>query len=194
MRCIGIAGGISLHAQDDSYISYFNSPFIGHRRSSSIDVYPSDGTWGSHAFSPTDGKITEIRTISMGKKKVFPSSQYDYAIGIVPEGVEDAIVRILHCKPGISVGDSISRGDFIGSLVRSRYFCFWTGPHYHIEAMNPKHFARPSQSFPIISNVGGIQVHKGTSSSKFECEVVRSTKDIVVCASREYSYAKSGPF
>ncbi|MFW9913213.1 MAG: hypothetical protein ACFFEU_12110 [Candidatus Thorarchaeota archaeon] len=185
MRCIGVAGGISLYAHDDSYISYFNSPFIGHRRSSSIDVYPADGTWDGPAFSPIDGKVTELRTLTMGKKKAFPTSSRDYAIAIAPDGVEDTVVRILHCRPRISVGDIVSKGDFIGSLIRSRYFCFWTGPHYHIEAMRSKDFIRPSQSFPIIVETGRVSAISGDSTNQYECEVMKCTQDIVVCSSRE---------
>jgi hypothetical protein len=121
----------------------------------------------------------------MGKKKAFPTSSRDYAIAIAPDGVENTVVRILHCRPRISVGDIISKGDFIGSLIRSRYFCFWTGPHYHIEAMHPKDFVRPSQSFPIIVETGKVSTISGDSTNQYECEVMKCTEDIVVCNSRE---------
>ncbi|MHA2140045.1 MAG: hypothetical protein ACXADF_01085 [Candidatus Thorarchaeota archaeon] len=194
MRCIGVAGGISLYAHDDSYISYFNSPFIGHRRSSSIDVYPYDGSWDGPAFSPVNGKVVEVRKVAMGKKKVFPSSSHDYAIAIAPEGILDTVVRILHCQPSVSVGDKVSKGDYIGSLIRSRYFCYWTGPHYHIEVMQSRDFQRPSQSYPIIVESGKIRINMKETSNKFECEVLKCSKDIVVCTSRDYSYASNGSY
>jgi hypothetical protein len=194
MRSIGVAGGVSFYAHDDSYLSYFNSPFIGHRRFSSIDVYPADGYWDGPAFSPVDGNVTEIRTLTMGKKKVFPTSPSDYAIGVAPDGVEDAVVRILHCRPRVSVGDTVSKGDFIGNLIRSRYFCFWTGPHYHIEAMRPKDFIRPSQSFPIVVETGKVSTISGDSTNQYECEVMRCTQDIVVCRSREIPSASMNDY
>ncbi|MFX0053369.1 MAG: hypothetical protein ACFFAX_06475 [Promethearchaeota archaeon] len=194
MRCIGVAGGISLYAHDDSYLSYFNSPFIGHRRFSSIDVYPADGAWDGPAFSPIDGKVTQVRTLKMGKKKAFPTSSRDYAIAIAPEDVKDTVVRILHCIPRVSKGDVVSKGDFIGSLIRSRYFCFWTGPHYHIEAMHPRDFIRPSQSFPIIAETGKISTDLGDSTNQFECEVMKYTPDILVCGSREIPSASMNDY
>ena len=194
MRCIGVAGGVPLYSLEDSYISYFNSPYIGHRRCSAIDIYPPDSSWDSSAFSPIDGKIVEVRELSMGKKKVFPSSPQDYAIALAPEGVEDVIVRILHCQPDVSVGDKVSKGDLLGGLIRSRYFCYWTGPHYHVEVMHPIHITRPSQSFPIRIEETKVNAHNGTPSSQFECEVVSCTKDIIVCTSRELSFAENGEF
>ncbi|MFW9802958.1 MAG: hypothetical protein ACFFFC_09915 [Candidatus Thorarchaeota archaeon] len=186
---MGVAGSVSLYAHDDSYLSYFNSPFIGHRRFSSIDVYPADGAWDGPAFSPIDGKVTQVRTLKMGKKKAFPTSSRDYAIAIAPDDVTDTIVRILHCRPKVSEGDVVSKGDLIGSLIRSRYFCFWTGPHYHVEAMHPKDFIRPSQSFPIIVKTRTINTILGNSANQFECEVMNCTQDIVECWSHEISSA-----
>jgi hypothetical protein len=194
MRRIGIAGGVSLYAHDDSYLSYFNSPFIGHRRFSSIDVYPADGIWDGPAFSPIDGRITAIRTLKMGMKRAFPTSPNDYAIAIAPEGVEDSVVRILHCKPRVSEGDVVSKGDVIGNMVRSRYFCFWTGPHYHVEAMHPKDFIRPSQSFPIEIDTGKIGTISGVSTNQVECKVMKCTPDIVMCGSREIPSANMNDY
>ncbi|MBE0527494.1 MAG: hypothetical protein IH631_11175 [Candidatus Thorarchaeota archaeon] len=95
------------------------------------------------------GKLVRIRKTTMGMKKEFPTEDYDFGIAIQPEDCEDAIVRILHCSPSLKEGDSVARGDVIGSTIRSRYFNYWTGPHYHIELMRLDSFPRSTRSYQL---------------------------------------------
>ncbi|MHA2380257.1 MAG: hypothetical protein ACXADS_13370 [Candidatus Thorarchaeota archaeon] len=192
MRCVGVASGIELLAPEDSYFSYFNSPYIGHKRGSSVDIYPSHRAWGGPACSPIDGKIVRVKQIAMGEGKVFSSEDRDYGIAMRPDGDSEYIVRILHCHPGVSVGQSVDRGDEIGNILRSRFFCFWTGPHYHIEVMRERDFGRSSQSSPIVVNHPAASVVERGSPAELECEVVESSSDILIGVSRRYSYVKSG--
>ena len=192
MRCIGVAGGVHLYAQEDSFFSYFNSPFIGHKRSSSIDVYPSHQLWGGPAFSPVDGRVQRVKKLRMGMKKVFPTSDADYAIAITPDENNEAIARVLHCTPSVSEGDLVAKGDSIGELLRSRYFCFWTRPHYHIEVMDPNHFQRSSQSFPLNPGFGAAQVISGNDTHKFECEVISCARDVIVAVAKNNAFVKVG--
>ncbi|MHA2208455.1 MAG: hypothetical protein ACXABV_04745 [Candidatus Thorarchaeota archaeon] len=192
MRIVGVAAGTQLFAPDDSFFSYFNSPFIGHKRSSSIDVYPSHQLWGGPAFSPVDGRIQRVKKLRMGMKKVFPTSDSDYAIAISPDENDEVVVRVLHCKPSVSEGDLVAKGDSIGELLRSRYFCFWTRPHYHIEVMDPTHFHRSSQSFPLEPRFEAVQVISGDDTHKFECEVISCTDDVIIVVAKTNVFAKAG--
>ncbi|MFQ5833489.1 MAG: hypothetical protein ACE5H4_12350 [Candidatus Thorarchaeota archaeon] len=191
MRCVGVSSSVELFAQEDSYFSYFNSPYIGHKRCSAIDIYPSHGDWGGPAFSPIDGKVVATRKISMGTKKVFPSEGSDYAIATRPEGT-DKIVRVLHCTPGVSRGDSVDRGDEIGRILRSRFFCFWTGPHYHVEVMDEKDFSRSSQSDPISVDLPSATVIDKGMQKKPECQVTGVSTDIMTGVFAEWSYVRAG--
>ncbi|MHA2386472.1 MAG: hypothetical protein ACXAEE_09720 [Candidatus Thorarchaeota archaeon] len=192
MRIVGVAAGTQLFAPADSFFSYFNSPFIGHRRSSSVDVYPSHQLWGGLAFSPVDGRVHRVRKLKMGMKKVFPTSDSDYAIAIIPDENEEVVVRVLHCQPSVSEGDLVGKGDSIGELLRSRYFCFWTRPHYHIEVMDPNHFQRSSQSFPLNPSLGAAQVISGNETHEFECEVISCTRDGIVAVAKNNAIAQAG--
>ncbi|MCK5238569.1 MAG: hypothetical protein KAR33_03410 [Candidatus Thorarchaeota archaeon] len=149
MRTIGKANGVGIAIPDDAYFSFFNSPYIGHRNCSSVDVYPSHNEWAGPAFSPVKGTVVKLKQIRMGKKRKFETKEYDYAIGIQPDDNEESILRILHCDPTVKIGDEVAPGAEIGSLLRSRYFNFWTGPHYHIDVVNSKYFERSSKSHPI---------------------------------------------
>ena len=142
MRTIGKANGVGIAIPDDAYFSFFNSPYIGHRNCSSVDVYPSHNEWAGPAFSPVKGTVVKLKQIRMGKKRKFETNEYDYATGIKPIDNEDSILRILHCDPTVKIGDEVAPGDEIGSLLRSRYFNFWTGPHYHIDVVNSKFFVK----------------------------------------------------
>lgn len=149
MRVVGSAKGINIHAPDDAYFSYFNSPYIGHNIGSAVDIYPHHQKWGGMIESPISGKVVRIKKMNMGREKQFPTDDFDYAIGILPEGFENTIVRVMHCEPTISEGEIVALGDHIGKALRSRYFNYWTGPHYHVEIQALESFQRSSQSLPL---------------------------------------------
>ena len=149
MRVVGSAAGINIHAPDDAYFSYFNSPYIGHNIGSAVDIYPHHQEWGGPIETPISGKIVKIKKMRMGQAKQFPTSEYDYGIGILPEGLVSDIVRIMHCEPSVTEGETVNLGDHIGSAIRSRYFNYWTGPHYHVEIQPLESFHRSSKSYPL---------------------------------------------
>lgn len=188
---MGTASGVFLFAPEDSYLSFFNSPYIGHRRCSAVDIYPSHEKWHGPGFSPCEGVVKEIRKFKMGRKKSFPTEDYDYAIGIAPDGHDGFLVRMLHCEPAVDEGTYVQAGDYLGKLLRSRYFNYWTGPHYHVEVLHPKDFNRPSQSVPISVNLVTPKIQPSEISNQIECEVSKCTRNIVICGSQSQSYAIS---
>ncbi len=164
MRVVGSAMGIELHAPDDAYFSYFNSPYIGHDIGSAIDIYPHHQEWNGDVLTPVTGKIVRIKKMKMGQPKKFPTNDYDYGIGIRPDESQADIVRIMHCEPNSSEGESVIVGDCIGKVIRSRFFNFWTGPHYHVEIMPLESFSRSSKSYPLELGY------------KFESKTIQSSK------------------
>ncbi|MBY8997287.1 MAG: hypothetical protein KGD60_06115 [Candidatus Thorarchaeota archaeon] len=149
MRVVGSASGINIQAPDDAYFSYYNSPYISHDIGSAIDIYPRHHEWGGDIESPVTGKIVKTKKMRMGQPKQFPTHEYEYGIGILPEESETDVVRILHCKPAVSEGETVNLGDCIGKAIRSRYFNYWTGPHYHVEILSKESFSRSSKSYPL---------------------------------------------
>ncbi len=191
MRRVGSAAGIDLFAPADAYFSYFNSPYVGHKQGASIDIYPNHEEWGGPAYSPIAGQIIRVKKMRMGKETIFPSDEADFGIAIAPEGSTD-IVRILHCIPEVDEGTKVEAGQRLGSLLRSRYFNYWTGPHYHVEIMNARDFNRASQSYPLNVELASVQQVPHETVSELECLIMRVTDDVMIGITDDSPIASSG--
>ena len=191
MRRVGSAAGIDLFAPADAYFSYFNSPYVGHKQGASIDIYPSHEEMSGPAYSPIAGQIIRVKKMRMGKERNFPSDEIDFGIAIAPEGSTD-IVRILHCVPEVDEGTTVEAGQRLGSLLRSRYFNYWTGPHYHMEIMNARDFNRASQSYPLNVELASVQQVPQESVSELECLITRVTDDVMMGITDDSPIVSSG--
>ncbi len=192
MRVVGSAAGIDIHAPDDAYFSYFNSPYIGHDIGSAIDIYPHHQEWGGLVETPVSGKIVRIKKMRMGQPKQFPSHEYDYGIGILPEESEIDIVRIMHCEPTVTEGETVNLGDHIGKAIRSRYFNYWTGPHYHVEIQPLKSFQRSSKSYPLELSYHFESKKPAGSHENIEFIVESVTDDHITGFAEDIGYATMG--
>jgi len=191
MRRVGSAAGIDLFAPADAYFSYFNSPYVGHKQGASIDIYPSHEEWGGPAYSPIAGQVIRVKKMRMGKERIFHSDKADFGIAIAPEGSTN-IVRILHCVPEVDEGTTVEAGQRLGSLIRSRYFNYWTGPHYHVEIMNARDFGRSTKSYPLNVALDSVQQVRQKSASELECLITRVTDDVIVAVTDDSPMAISG--
>ncbi|MHA1943187.1 MAG: hypothetical protein ACW96M_02210 [Candidatus Thorarchaeota archaeon] len=179
MRVVGIASGTKIRAPDDAYFSFFNSPYIGHGRGSSIDIYPVHQSWSGDIVSPVTGKITRMKKMKMGRPKKFPTDDFDFAMGIQPDNSDNDIVRIMHCTPSVQIGDVVETGDPIGTTLRSRFFNYWTGPHYHVEVMDQDSFERSSKSYTFDQFFQFSKQKGSKQTARIEFEVSEVTKDYV---------------
>ncbi|MFW9798449.1 MAG: hypothetical protein ACFFE2_15530 [Candidatus Thorarchaeota archaeon] len=194
MRVVGSARGIDIHAPEDAYFSYFNSPYIGHDNGSAIDIYPRHQEWGGEIVSPVSGRVVAIRKMKMGSPRQFPTHDWDYGIGIQSEVSETEIVRIMHCEPTISEGETLKHGDIIGKAIRSRYFNYWTGPHYHVEILPLNLFRRSSKSYPL-SLVYSFQRQSESPApllDDIEFSISSVTKDHIIGYSMNLGHADIG--
>ncbi len=191
---VGSSAGIEILAPRDSYLSYLNSPYVGHSLGAAVDVYPSHQKWSGLVFSPITGTVKKIQRIRMGSPKPFPTAELDYAIGIEPEGRDDYLVRVLHCRPTVSVAETIAAGESIGSCIRSRFFNYWTGPHYHVEILSGEVFSRSTKSLPLELPVGNVRVVRPSEEREHICTVILSEPGRLVCVSNTLPIARSGPF
>jgi len=194
MNVIGKAHGIELHSPDDAYFSYFNSPYTGHTLGSAIDIYPHHNGWGHSVQAPIDGRVTRIKKMTMGLEKSFPTADYDFGLAIKPESSDSDIVRILHIEPEVSVGDMIVVGDNIGTTIRSRYFNYWTGPHYHVEIMSENSFNRSSQSYHLEIPFEYIPTRSHSTTKEIEFEVKSVSRDHIVGYPKNLDYVSVGQY
>lgn len=109
---------VKIYINKDSFFSFTNSPYYAHKKLSAIDIYPPRGS--KEALSPVEGEVWLIKAF-----------KEDYAIII--KFNEETCVKILHVKPKLKVGDKIYLGDFIGEIVWSPFYNFWTDYHMHVE-------------------------------------------------------------
>ncbi|TFG31359.1 hypothetical protein EU527_12660 [Candidatus Thorarchaeota archaeon] len=172
--------GIKIHTPKDAYFSFFNSPYTGHTLGSAVDIYPNQLDWGYPVESPTTGRVIDIKKIRMGREKEFSTAEYDFGIALQPEGFDNDIIRILHVQPTIRVGDSIHQGDPIGTTLRSRYFNYWTGPHYHVEIMKGSSFKRSSQSYMLKMPFEYSPKKCNSTDSITEFEIKSVSKDNII--------------
>ncbi|MEM2143610.1 MAG: hypothetical protein QXQ81_10175, partial [Candidatus Thorarchaeota archaeon] len=133
--------------------------------------------------------------ITMGHKDLFDGDDYDHAIGIRPDSDPESIVRILHCRPCVQEGDRVDVGDCLGTTLRSRFFSFWTSPHYHVEAMHQSDYRRSSRSYPLNVPPHRLTVIRSSARTNDEMllEVVSSGQDYVLAASDDF-VVSAGPF
>jgi hypothetical protein len=192
MRIVGVAAGITIYAPSDAYFSYFNSPYVGHSLGTAIDIYPIQQEWGGPVLSPVSGIVVKIRKLHMGKTKSFPTDDFDYGLGIQPENTKKDIVRVMHCKPVVREGESVDLGDQIGHTIRSRYFNYWTGPHYHVEILPPDSFSRSTKSYPLDIRIGKKLHHAGHFSSSMEVLISDVSDDRAIGYSKQSSRTSIG--
>jgi hypothetical protein len=192
MRIVGTAAGITLHAPEDAYFSYFNSPYIGHDLGSAIDIYPSHQEWGGAVIAPTSGKVVKIKKMQMGRPKQFPTHALDFAIGIQPSESDSSIVRVMHSEPTVSVGNRVDVGDQIGKAIRSRYFNYWTGPHYHVEVMSLDSFERSSRSYPLDLEYQYTAIKTESPREEIEFLVQSVTVDNIIGYPQDLEHASIG--
>lgn len=175
MRIVAAAKGMEIRAPDDAYFSYFNSPYIGHGLGTAVDIYPRHQEWGGPVLAPVSGRVIRIKKLHMGSIKPFPTDDFDYGIALAPENAESDIVRVMHVAPAVREGNKVDEGDEIGRTIRSRYFNYWTGPHYHVEAMAASNFTRSSKSILLDVRME-IEPHRvGTAPSNIEMIITEVT-------------------
>jgi len=138
---------IEIYAPDESRFSFLKSPYAAHKTNSAVDIY--HGSFGSEAISPVDGKIIDIRSYdSPTPFKNIDSKEYLIAI---KQG--DHVIKILHIKPDVSIGQKISRGDRIGTFIKNGYFIFWNDPVMHVEVRKPHDYLRASNNLNLTPSI-----------------------------------------
>jgi hypothetical protein len=124
--------GITIYCPIDGRYAFFNSPYLTHRLTTGIDIYPNL-SFGEAAPSPVKGEIIQIRKVKSPKSQLFNDPGYDVVTVIRSADNSQKIVKILHIDPILDLGDSVHLGQNLGILIRSGYFGLNTPPHEHIE-------------------------------------------------------------
>ncbi|HEX7574768.1 MAG TPA: hypothetical protein VF360_00175 [Candidatus Methanoperedens sp.] len=166
MKKIASHAAIEIYAPDKSRFSFLKSPYAAHKTNSAVDIY--DGSFGGSAVSPVDGKIIDIRSYDTPTPfKNIDSKEYLIAL---EQG--NHVIKILHIKPDVSIGEKISRGDRIGAFIKNGYFIFWNDPVMHVEVRKPHDYLRASNNLNLIPAIDWNRVSAPIPEvMDFECRV-----------------------
>gem|GEM_PF-676156 len=178
---------VKLMAPDDAAVSFFKSPFAAHDTGSAIDI--AYGDFGSSASSPVDGTVVDIREFETPT----PFKERDFKDYLTAVRCGDLIVRIMHVKPFVNVGDRMRTGEDFGTFIRSGYFYFWNSSHLHVEVRMPDEYLRARSNMPLDIPVGVVrQAFLGGADADsgifdFTGEVVFLSKRYALIDCPEYS-------
>ena len=140
--------GIDIYCPADGKFSFFNSPYFAHRNFIGIDIYPNLG-FGEVAPSPVSGEVIGVREVGFFESRSFECSSKDYVILMKSLENKRRIIKIIHVKPIVKVGEKVIVGGELGSLIRSGFFDFWTEPHIHVEIKDPSNPLRARGGYKI---------------------------------------------
>jgi len=172
---------ISIYCPVSGRFSFFNSPYFAHRNFIGIDIYPNL-KFGEIAPSPVSGRVIGVRKIGYFENKNFECSNKDYVILMESLENKKRIIKIIHVKPIVEIGETVTVGENLGSLIRSGFFDFWTDPHMHIEVKDPSNPLRARGGYKIkrVMRMDGNNMEKTITL----CE---SLSGVVVESKSEYS-------
>ena len=178
---------IRLMAPDDAMLSFFKSPFAAHETGSAVDI--AYGDFGEGAHCPVDGVVVDIREFDTPT----PFKDRDFKEYVTAIRCGEFIVKILHVKPDVEIGDSIRCGEEFGTFIKSGYFYFWNFSHLHVEVRRPDDYLRASNNMPLDIAVGKVRSQKegdGMGDAgifEFSGEVVFSDERYALIACPDYS-------
>ena len=174
-------------APDNAAVSFFKSPFAAHETGSAVDI--AYGDFGSPASSPVDGVIVDIREF----KTPTPFRDRNFKDYLTAVRCGEFVVRILHVKPDLGIGDHVYTGEDFGTFIRSGYFYFWNFSHLHVEVRMPDDYLRATSNMPLDIPVGVVRRTRGGCADvdsgifDFTGEVVFSDRRYALIDCPDYS-------
>lgn len=162
---IAVSEEVTIFSTIDSRFAFYNSPYPGHKLSSSLDIFPNL-EFGEATVSPVAGEVVRIRKVKAPKGTNFIASKYDVVILIKSKENPTRLVKVLHVDPLIEVGDDVKVGEHLGTLLRSGYFGSHTGAHIHLEVRLPSDPLRARGGFNLnrifqVKNIKPLEELKG---------------------------------
>ena len=164
MKKIASHGDIEIFAPSYSRFSFLKSPYAAHQTFSAVDIYY--GSFGSEAFSPVDGEIIGTQSF----KTPTPYKDKDFTEYVIAVQQGEKVIKILHIKPEVSAGETVSIGDRIGRFVHNGYFIFWNDPVMHVEVRKKDDYLRARNDLCLAPNIEWTGL-PSSSALELECSV-----------------------
>jgi len=164
MKKIASHDEIDIFAPENSRFSFLKSPYAAHITHSAVDIYYGD--FGNEALSPVDGEVIDVQSFDTPTPfKEWNSKEYVIAIR-----QNEMVIKILHVKPDVTPGDSISKGESIGTFIHNGYFIFWNDPVMHVEVRHLNDYLRASNNLCLVPNIEWNEL-PSSRNIEFECSV-----------------------
>ncbi len=132
-------GDIHLYVPPSSHYSFFNSPYVGHRNATAVDVYSPEPI-----LPVEEGRVRTIRKVH--PPRCLEAEEEDYVV-VVENG--DVCLKVLHVRPSVKVGERLSLGDSLGRYIRSGFFRKWSDNHAHYELRKCDDPYRARGAYPL---------------------------------------------
>ncbi|UCH01415.1 MAG: hypothetical protein JSV20_05925 [Candidatus Bathyarchaeota archaeon] len=180
---IAKAMNVMVYAKNTDFFSFFNSPYYSHVNASAVDIYPKKRNADEVlAFSPVEGVISKIHEVKSPVPKHFKASETEHLIVVSPRENPNVAVKLLHINSNLERGMRINVGDYLGKLVRSGFFNFWTNKHLHIEVRSLKNPLRAKGAYhlaPVNSCDNDLRWQKGPSFEGGRFEEIKENYAII---------------
>ncbi|MDJ1421647.1 MAG: hypothetical protein M5U10_07000 [Candidatus Methanoperedens sp.] len=172
MKKIASHEDVDIFAPDNSRFSFLKSPYAAHLTHSAVDIYYGD--FAGEAYSPADGEIIDTRCFSTPTP--FKDRDFTEYITAIRQG--EHVIKILHIKPDVSIGENISKGDRIGTFIHNGYFTFWNDPPMHVEVRRPGDYLRASNNLSLTPNIkwSRLSSYSSCRTIELECRVEEINK------------------
>ncbi|VVB95788.1 Uncharacterised protein [uncultured archaeon] len=160
---------IDIFAPDDSRFSFLKSPYAAHKTKSAVDIYY--GSFGGEAFSPVDGEIIDIRSFDTPTPfKDINSREY-----LIAMSQGKYVIKIIHIKPEVSIGDTLSKGEMLGTFIKNGYFIFWNDPVMHVEVRKQWDYLRASNNLHLLPDIEWTALPEG-KTLEVDCRIEEVNK------------------
>jgi hypothetical protein len=150
MKLVPIAEvkNVVVFAPEAAFVSFYNSPYYSHKGGAAIDIYEPRNN-SDFAPSPVAGRVKKIYGFKPPRPRFFPTRDEEDLIILESKGTPPLYIRLLHIVPSVKVGDQVSVGDELGTLVRSGFFNFWTDLHVHVDVRGDGNLVRAKGALPL---------------------------------------------
>ncbi len=85
------------------------------------------------------------------------------------------VIKIIHIKPEVSIGETISKGDLLGTFIKNGYFIFWNDPVMHVEVRKPWDYLRASNNLNLLPDIEWTALPEGKTLD-VDCRVSLAPK------------------
>lgn len=180
MKRIANYKDIDIISNSCNKFTFFKSPYAAHKTFSAVDIYYNSNI----APSPVWGEIIDIREYNTPTYLKNNNSK-EYLIAI-EQG--DYVVKIMHIKPCLEIGEKVHVGDRLGEFIRNGYFCFWNDLCMHVECRDKNDYIRASNNKRLNFDIGEIK-NSMENNEFFEGEVIQTRKNYALISA---DYATDG--